>query len=218
VRQEAEATAVPGGEAAEVGSPEKIPDEVPQVIATVSLSDSGTAALNGEMATSMSGAPPRPLTATPGENDGGFAFKVKRRTGPELKHEGDLALHAIVGQEVFVHGTGNAREVRKQGVVRRVGDQIRVESDGHLMGLNDFCASASNTKKRPRECVHVASTGFSLAKTMEILWSSQGDGPEGGADEMDDAEAGPSVDAEGGSATHPRHRTTSTPHTQRHCN
>ena len=208
MRQEAEATAVPGGEAAEVGSPAKIPDEVPQVIATVALSDSGTEALNGEVSTSMSVVPPRPLTAPPGENDGGFNFKVKRRTGPELKHEGDLALHAIVGQEVFVHGTGNAREVRKAGVVRRVGDQIRVESDGHLMGLNDFCASASNTKKRPRECVHVASTGFSLAKTMEILWSSQGgDGPEGGGDEMDDAEAGPMGDVEGGSGTHPRYRT-----------
>ena len=37
------------------------------------------------------------------------------------------------------------------------------------MGLNDFCASASNTKKRPRECVHIVETGLSLAKTMEAL-------------------------------------------------
>ncbi|KAJ1490853.1 hypothetical protein T484DRAFT_1776423 [Baffinella frigidus] len=182
-----------------MGSTEEVREVVATVVSTMDVSPAG-ASTSGKAATPVSLVPPRPLTATPGEYDGGFAFKVKRRTGPELKHEGDLALHAIVGEEVFVHGTGNAREVRKVGVVRRVGDQIRVESEGHLMGLNDFCASASNTKKRPRECVHVVSTGLSLAKTMEVLWSVQGDGVDGGGDEMDDPEAGPSGDAEGGSA------------------
>lgn len=124
----------------------------------------------GNAAAAVDAARTHPSTPSEGGGGGGggSASKPRRKIG-QLQYEGDLALHALVGQAVYVNGTGNAREVRKVGVVRRVGDQIRVESEGHLMGLNDFCASASNTKKRPRECVHIVETGLSLAKTMEAL-------------------------------------------------
>jgi uncharacterized membrane protein YgcG len=44
----------------------------------------------------------------------------------------------------------------------QVGDQVRVESRGTLMGFNEFCASAQNSKKRPRQTIHMAGTGLSL--------------------------------------------------------
>ena len=44
----------------------------------------------------------------------------------------------------------------------QVGDQVRVESRGTLMGFNEFCASAQNSKKRPRQTIHMSFTGLSL--------------------------------------------------------
>ncbi len=95
-----------------------------------------------------------------------------------------MALNALVGQEIYVYGTGSARELRQDGVLRKVpaaarstarvrgpvevtaraqvGDQVRVESRGTLMGFNEFCASAQNSKKRPRQTIHMAGTGLSL--------------------------------------------------------
>ena len=39
---------------------------------------------------------------------------------------------------------------------------MRVESRGALMGFNEFCASAQNSKKRPRQTIHLSGPGLSL--------------------------------------------------------
>eukprot|EP00960_Hanusia_phi_P031022 749019-Hanusia_phi.AAC.4 len=79
------------------------------------------------------------------------------------------ALETLIGSRIFVHGTGGAKGVRKDGILCKVGDAVRVESEGTVMGLNDFCASAQNSKKRPRDCVRLADTGLSLKQTTESM-------------------------------------------------
>jgi hypothetical protein len=44
---------------------------------------------------------------------------------------------------------------------------VRVESRGALMGFNEFCASAQNSKKRPRQTIHLSGTGLSLKQVCE---------------------------------------------------
>jgi hypothetical protein len=78
------------------------------------------------------------------------------------KTDADTALEFLIGQEIYVNGTGGAREVRRDGVLRKVGDVVRVESQGIFMGFNDFCASANNSKKRPRQAIHLVRSGSSL--------------------------------------------------------
>jgi hypothetical protein len=35
------------------------------------------------------------------------------------------------------------------------------------MGFNEFCASAQNSKKRPRQTIHLSGTGLSLKQVCE---------------------------------------------------
>jgi len=79
------------------------------------------------------------------------------------------ALETLIGSRIYVHGTGGAKGVRKDGILCKVGDAVRVESEGTVMGLNDFCASAQNSKKRPRDCVRLADSGMSLKQATESM-------------------------------------------------
>ncbi|MGB1597121.1 MAG: hypothetical protein ACPIOQ_30455, partial [Promethearchaeia archaeon] len=107
---------------------------------------------SGEPAPSGDGGTMRPAPPALGERAGSGAPPVPRdRLLPrdraqKLKTDHDAALESLAGQRVYVYGTGLAREVRRDGVLRVVGTPpntaVRVESQGTLMGFNDFCASA----------------------------------------------------------------------------
>ncbi len=57
---------------------------------------------------------------------------------------------------------------------------MRVESRGALMGFNEFCASAQNSKKRPRQTIHLSGTGLSLKQVCESgAWRGRTGGSRG---------------------------------------
>ena len=87
----------------------------------------------------------------------------------KYRKEADASLQAYEGEAVYMFGTGLARETKTEGILRFVGGLLRIEVQGVPMGFNEFCATASNTKKRPRENVYFVRTDRSLAYTAEQL-------------------------------------------------
>ena len=157
---------------------------------------------SGEPAPSGDGGTMRPAPPALGERAGSGAPTVPRdRLLPrdraqKLKTDHDAALESLAGQRVYVYGTGLAREVRRDGVLRVVGTPpntaVRVESQGTLMGFNDFCASAQNSKKRPRQTIYIAETGLSLKQTCEEILGGHESGGISSDDERSSHRAGAS--------------------------
>jgi len=46
--------------------------------------------------------------------------RPRSRLEPKGKTDADVALEALVGHEIYVYGTGTAREMRQDGVLRKV--------------------------------------------------------------------------------------------------
>ena len=56
-----------------------------------------------------------------GRQERELALKRPRsRLEPKGKTDADVALEALVGHEIYVYGTGTAREMRQDGVLRKV--------------------------------------------------------------------------------------------------
>jgi len=96
------------------------------------------------------------------------------RSSAHIKIEEDAALETLLGHEVYVHGTGPARELRRDGVLRKVGENIRIESQGAVVTLNEFCKVAQNTLKRPREAIRLHKTGRSIKQTTDRILEHHG--------------------------------------------
>jgi hypothetical protein len=61
--------------------------------------------------------------------------RPRSRLEPKGKTDADVALEALVGHEIYVYGTGTAREMRQDGVLRKVqaeawGRHRAAQSDG----------------------------------------------------------------------------------------
>ena len=56
------------------------------------------------------------------------------------------------------------------------------------MGFNDFCASANNSKKRPRQAIHLVRSGISLKQATDEILGKSAQGNESSSSDEDRAQ------------------------------
>jgi hypothetical protein len=81
----------------------------------------------------------------------------------------NAALETFDSEPVYVVGTGPACNIKKIGILRKIGGFMKIECEGQILGLKEFCNLAQNKKQIARDGVRLASNNMTLTEAIDQM-------------------------------------------------
>jgi hypothetical protein len=115
-----------------------------------------------------------------GLGDGSPADSSKKKKDPNRAQRdknkivaSQAALETFDAEPVYVVGTGPACDIKKTGILRKIGGFIKIECEGQIIGLKEFCNLAQNKKQVARDGVRLVSNDMTLTEAIDQVLVSR---------------------------------------------